>query len=232
MLNGLCKLGRFREAVGIWQKMVQNGCQPDKFSYATLIHGLCEQGSIEGAYRIYVAMVESGVEADLVTHNSLLDGFCKLGRLDDARKIWNLMEDGKHGRNIVSYNTWIGGLCRAKLAEEAISVWTGMKVNAFCDPDSITCGTLIHGLCEIGCVNRALVVLEEMEEGGGALDVVAYSSIISGLCAEGREKLEEAVCVFDRMLKRGCKPSTHTYNSLINAFCRAFRFEDAFADIC
>jgi pentatricopeptide repeat protein len=49
MLDGLCKLGKFKLATDMWSRMVINGHRPDFFSYSILFNWLCNSGNIDGA---------------------------------------------------------------------------------------------------------------------------------------------------------------------------------------
>ena len=58
-------------------------------------------------------------------------------------------------------------------------------------------------------------------------DAVTYSSIINGLCKEGR--LFEGYLLFREMEKMGMNPNHVTYSTLIHYFLREGRFLNSFA---
>ncbi|KAI7997498.1 Pentatricopeptide repeat-containing protein [Camellia lanceoleosa] len=56
-----------------------------------------------------------------------------------------------------------------------------------------------------------------MNDKGVSLDVVAYSSLIQGLCQQRR--LTEAYDIFQEMWRSDLPPNECTYTTLINAYC-------------
>lgn len=50
------------------------------------------------------------------------------------------------------------------------------------NPNTITYGTLVNGLCKVGKTNEAIGLLRKMDEQNLELDVVLYSTIIDSLC--------------------------------------------------
>jgi pentatricopeptide repeat protein len=61
-------------------------------------------------------------------------------------------------------------------------------------------------------------MLHEMLDKGHNPNIITFTSIIDGLCKEG--KLQEALWLLDVMVQIGHQPNEITYNTLINEFCK------------
>ena len=51
-------------------------------------------------------------------------------------------------------------------------------------PNVITCGTIVNGLCEIGQTGMAIRLLRKLEKGNFEQNVVLYNMIIDSLCKD------------------------------------------------
>ncbi|KAM3340767.1 hypothetical protein P3S68_028401 [Capsicum galapagoense] len=188
--------GKFNEGLELWNRMKRNAQKMNLFTCCALIHGLCELGNVNGAERIFKKMIETGLSPDVVVYGALLNGYCKVGEIKKCFELWEVMgiEDC---RNVTSYNILMRGLFENRMVDEAISIWKLMGENGN------------------GSLNKALNVLQAENEGERCVDLYAYSSIVNGLCREGR--LDEATAMLDLMAKQGCTLSSHVCNALIKA---------------
>lgn len=51
-----------------------------------------------------------------------------------------------------------------------------------CEPDVVTYGAVVNGVCKRGNVDLALVLLKNMDKGKIKVGVVIYTTVIDGLC--------------------------------------------------
>ena len=69
------------------------------------------------------------------------------------------------------------------------------------EPDVITCGTIVNGLCKIGQTGVAIRLLRKIEKRNFAQTVVLYSKIINSL---SKDKLvTETLNLFSEMMSKG-----------------------------
>ncbi|PKI60583.1 hypothetical protein CRG98_019059 [Punica granatum] len=78
-----------------------------------------------------------------------------------------------------------------------------------------------HYVAAIGLIKRWMSLLEKWEGRICRVNVVAYSTVVDGLCKEGKSL--EALKLFNRMVDRGVEPNIVT---LIHAMCSAGQWED------
>lgn len=60
MIDGMCKAGKFDNAVGFWREMVGKGLRPDNKACCSLVIGLCEGGNVDLAYELVVEVTKGG----------------------------------------------------------------------------------------------------------------------------------------------------------------------------
>nr|CAB3465338.1 unnamed protein product [Digitaria exilis] len=115
------------------------------------------------------------------------------------------------------FTTAAAALSSASEPGAAIAVLNAMA-NDGVAPDAVACTVLVGVYaCRLQWFDEAYEVVRWMADNGVALDVVTYSTLISGLCSAGR--VAEALGVLDLMLEQGCQPNAHTYTPIVHAYC-------------
>lgn len=61
--------------------------------------------------------------------------------------------------------------------------------------NAITYRTLIHGFCQVGNINGALDIFQEMISSGVYPDTITIRNMLTGLCS--KEELERAVAMLE-----------------------------------
>lgn len=64
--------------------MVQEGHDPDVFTYNIVVNCLCKNGQLEEAKEILNQMVDQGCLLDVTTFNTLIAALCTWNRLEEA----------------------------------------------------------------------------------------------------------------------------------------------------
>lgn len=101
----------------------------------------------------------------------IIDSHCKERRIDAALDLIEAMTIRGLKPNIVTYNPSICGLCHSSQWSEAIKLFE--KMDAF---------------SKEGRMQETLAIFSQLIRRDLCLDVVTYSSIISGLCLSGQLK--------------------------------------------
>ncbi|KAJ4831200.1 hypothetical protein Tsubulata_007576 [Turnera subulata] len=174
-------------------EMPVRNCDPDLYTYSTLMDGLCREDRIEEAVSLLDEMQIEGCFPNPVSFNVLINGLCKKGDLARAAKLVDNMFLKGCVPNQVTYNTLIHGLCLKGKLDKAISLLDRM-VSSKCMPNGVTYGTVINGLVRQRRAMDGVRVVISMEERG-------YHSSIS-----------RAVDLLNNMLDRGCDPDLVTCN--------------------
>ncbi|KAH6761062.1 Pentatricopeptide repeat superfamily protein [Perilla frutescens var. frutescens] len=77
-------------------------------------------------------------------------------------------------------------------------------------PDKVSCTAMISGFSQVGLINEALKVFEQMQEAGHVLDDVVLVTVLSTCLGHGR--LDDACCLFAKIPK----PNVVAWNVMIS----------------
>ncbi|GFY84977.1 hypothetical protein Acr_03g0017510 [Actinidia rufa] len=93
------------------------------------------------------------------------------------------------------------------------------------EPDSVTVGTLVKGMCMVGEVMNAVKLFDKMSEKGVEGEVFTYGILINGLCKSRETGL--ALELHRKMLKRNGKANVLTYSMIIESLCKGGLINEA-----
>ncbi|KAI3446347.1 hypothetical protein Pfo_003012 [Paulownia fortunei] len=245
-LLGLVRNGKFLEAQTVLKEMADDGPQPNAYSYNILIDGLCKNDMLPDARRVVSLMITGGVSPDVATYSTLLQGYCRKGKKVEANKVLNEMIRGGCSPNTYTCNILLHSLWREGKIAEAERLM--QKMNERGDGlDTVSCNIVIDGLCRSGKLDKAVEIVSEMWTHGSAAlgnlgnsyiglvdenrkeclpDMITYSTIINGLCRDGR--LEEAKKKFIEMLGRNLCPDSTVYDIFLYNLCKRGKISSAF----
>ncbi|XP_047310402.1 pentatricopeptide repeat-containing protein At3g16010 [Impatiens glandulifera] len=211
------KTGKIDKALSLVQEMRRSGCPPTVYTYTELIKGMGKARRFEEAYELFVKMLEEGCKPDVVLLNNVINLLGKAGRISEAVKLFEEMEETFGCTpNVVTYNTVIKAAFDCKCpTSEAISWFERMKANDIV-PSSFTYSILIDGFCKTNRLEKALILLEEMDEKGFPPCPAAYCSLINAL---GKANRYEAANELFQELKENCgSSSSRVYAVMIKHF--------------
>ncbi|RLM66527.1 hypothetical protein C2845_PM16G21690 [Panicum miliaceum] len=79
-------LSRPQEVLGLFEKMLERGCQPRMDTYVMLIKRFGRWGFLRPVFIVWKAMEEQGLSPDAFAYNALIDALLQKGMVDMARK--------------------------------------------------------------------------------------------------------------------------------------------------
>ncbi|XP_052176845.1 pentatricopeptide repeat-containing protein At4g25270, chloroplastic [Diospyros lotus] len=236
LISGYAELGLYEDAMALYFQMVEEGVEPDGFTFPRVLKACSGIGSIRVGEEVHRQVVRCGFWGDGFVLNALVDMYAKCGDIVKARRVFDKIAS----RDVVSWNSMLTGYSCHGLSAEAMDIFRQMIQNG-CEPDTIsistvlTCvssslllGTQVHGwMLRRGLewnlsVANSLIVLysnhdkldharwlfDEMPE----RDVVSWNSIISAHCKD-----PEALNYFSRMESVGALPDSITFVCLLSA---------------
>ncbi|KAI9072341.1 hypothetical protein K1719_045704 [Acacia pycnantha] len=115
------------EAIEVYNKMKEEGVEPDLVTYNTLIFGLSKAGRVKEAKKFLGIMADVGHFPDEVTYTSLMNGMCREGNALGALALLEEMEAKGCSPNSCTYNTLLHGLCKSRMLDKAIELYGLMK---------------------------------------------------------------------------------------------------------
>ena len=121
----------------VLQAMLKSSLQPDKVTYATLIHGWVEIKNMPRAQIVLETMLKANVRPDKIIFGTLLSGF---GRVRDAEGILFILESARQHQAALQtrqFNLAIWGLTVCKRPQESCHIFRQM-IHQGHAPDSQT----------------------------------------------------------------------------------------------
>ncbi|KAL3624734.1 hypothetical protein CASFOL_031402 [Castilleja foliolosa] len=158
------------------------------------------------------------------TYAAIMDVYAENGLCSEAEGLFY----GKcEQKDVLEYNVMIKAYGKAGLYDKAVSLFRGMR-NQGTWPDECTYNSLIQMLAGGDLVEqaeKARVFLAEMQESGFKPNCSTFSAVISSFAK--KNKLLEAVDVYEEMLRTDVEPNEVVYGSLIDGFAENGDFEEA-----
>ncbi|KAG4955384.1 hypothetical protein JHK85_041764 [Glycine max] len=215
-------------------------CLPTVFTHTEFIRGMGKSRRVEDAYMIYKNMLKDGCKPDVILMNNLINILGRSDCLRDAIKLFDEMKLLNCAPNVVTYNTIIKSLFEAKASPSEASSWFERMKKDGIFPSSFTSSILIDGYSKTNQVEKALLLLEEMDEKGFPPCPAAYCSLINTLgvakcydvanelsqelkencrCSSA-QRVDEAFSLFRTMEENGCTPDINSHNIILNGLAR------------
>ncbi|CAN8245931.1 unnamed protein product [Cochlearia groenlandica] len=210
LIKALCRNEATVDAgLKIFHEMPKRGCDPDSYTYGTLISGFCRFGRIEEAKKLFKEMVDKDCAPTVVTYTSLIHGLCGSKNVEEAMRYLEEMKSKGIEPNVFTYSSLMDGLCKDGRSSQAMELYE-MMIAKGCRPNMVTYSTLITGLCKEQKLQEAVELLDRMNLQGLKPDAGLYGKVISGFCAVS--KFREAANFLDEMILGGITPNRLTWN--------------------
>lgn len=214
-----------REAVKVFEEMQKAGYEPDRVTYCTLIDIHAKGGYLEVAMDLYTRMQEVGLSPDTFTYSAMVNCLGKGGHLAAAYKLFCEMVEHGCTPNLVTYNIMIALQAKARNYENVVKLYKDMQVAGF-RPDKITYSIVMEVLGHCGHLDEAEAVFIEMRH-DWAPDEPVYGLLVDLWGKAGN--VDKALGWYHAMLQDGLQPNVPTCNSLLSAFLKINRFQDAYS---
>ncbi|XP_062009806.1 pentatricopeptide repeat-containing protein At5g39350 [Rosa rugosa] len=242
MISGYFRNGCAREALSVFEWMMNEGVEPD---CATLVSLLPVIGSLRSKVlgrRVHAFVEEKGLGKNLALRNALVDMYIKCGSMNEAQAVFEHMGE----RDVVTWSTVINGYILSGEPRGALALCWLMQCEGV-KPNSVTiasllsaCGSLHllkQGKCLHGWTIRqklesdvmVVTALIDMYSKSSCIDqsfqvfaktskkkTVPWNSIISGCIHNSLAR--EAIELFKQMLVEAVQPNEATLNSLLPAY--------------
>ncbi|KAJ7298442.1 hypothetical protein O6H91_Y582200 [Diphasiastrum complanatum] len=249
MIAGYAQNGLGKESLALYEKMKQEGVQPDNVTFVLLLKACASLAALEQGKQLHSDIIKRGFQSDVIVGSALVDMYAKCGCTEDARELFTSTSE----RDVVSWNAMIDGYAQNGLGKEALALYDQMKQEGM-QPDLITfvvllkaCAslaaleqgkqlhsdiikrgfqsdvivgsTLVDMYAKCGCTEDARELFNNMSE----RNVVSWTAMIAGYAQNGLGK--EALALFEQMQREGLTPNEVTYICVLSA-CAQSRLVD------
>ncbi|CAJ2632290.1 unnamed protein product [Trifolium pratense] len=203
MIHGFVKVGDLSSARGVFDSMPKKNV----VSFTTMIDGYAKAGDMAASRFLF----EQAAEKDIVAWSALISGYVQNGQPNQALEVFHEMESMNVKPDefilvaLMSATSQLGHLERAKwvdsyVSNSSVDVQQDHVITALLDMNA-KCGNM----------ERAFKLFQEMPR----RDLVSYCSMIQGFSIHGHG--EDAVKLFDMMLKEGIIPDEAAFTIVLTA---------------
>ncbi|PSR94803.1 Pentatricopeptide repeat-containing protein precursor [Actinidia chinensis var. chinensis] len=225
LIHGFVKESKVDEAIQLFDKMRKLGFAHDISIYGLLMEGLCKNKELEKALYLYSEMKELGIYPDVKILTKLMLSF------PEERQILKLVEEmqdelGEEAM-ILLYNSVLNGLVTNGSVDKAYSLLRAMmgdegngdvemdellRIKKPVRPNTSSFEVVISGLCQIGQLDIALGLFQDMDRINCKGSLLLYNNLIDSL--SNSDRVEECYKIMREMKKSGFQPTQFTYNSI------------------
>ncbi|RDX87603.1 Pentatricopeptide repeat-containing protein, chloroplastic, partial [Mucuna pruriens] len=215
LIAAYCQNNLVDEAFSILDEMRNlPHCQPDIFTYSTLIEALVDALRFEMVELLYEEMVKRSIMPNTLTQNIVLGGYGKAGRFDQMEKIVSSMMDSNTCKpDVCTMNTVIR-VFGEKGEIDMMEKWYEKFCSFGMQPQRSTFNILIAAYGNKRMYDKMSSVMQCMRKVKCPWTTSTYNNVIEAFAAIG--DAENMECAFDQMCAERLKADTKTFCCLIN----------------
>ncbi|KAJ1403024.1 Tetratricopeptide-like helical domain superfamily [Sesbania bispinosa] len=230
LLTAYCRSNLLDEAFSILNEMKNLPlCQPDVFTYSTLIKACVDAFKFELVELLYQEMAGRSITPNTVTQNIVLSGYGKAGKFDQMEKVLSSMLQSTTCKpDVWTMNTIISVF--ANMGQiDMMEKWYEKFRNFGIEPETRTFNILIGAYGKKRMYDKMSSVMEYMRKLQFPWTTSTYNNVIEAFSDVGDAKNMEYT--FDQMRSEGMKADTKTFCCLINGFANAGLFHKVISSV-
>nr|XP_043608482.1 pentatricopeptide repeat-containing protein At1g05750, chloroplastic-like [Erigeron canadensis] len=221
IIRGYAGSGSFRDALQLFDEMLQRGTIPDEYSYCYVISACARGKVLRFGETVHGRVLVSGFCGNVFLGTNLVNFYAGFGKGEDLRKVF----DGMSVRNVVTLNTLLGGYVKCCDIDGAKRVFKEMP-----ERNVISWTTLVSGCVDSGECKEALCLFREMLRECMELDHVTLVAALSACAEIGDLKMGRWIHSYiDRswdIKKKEC--SVRLNNALLHMYAGCGVIDDAY----
>ncbi|RIA85100.1 hypothetical protein C1645_831312 [Glomus cerebriforme] len=216
MMNGYVKEKKLEKTLHLLELMQRSGIKPNLITYNLLLHLFAILKAQNEAEQTFKDMKEAGIFPD---HSSYHGVILSCAKNNDYEKCFYYLEHMiRYGiyPNIYHYSIVMSACVKSGYARGAIELYGRMIYVSKIKPNAIILTILMCAWSQLKSPNsNDLDRIFENIKKYDVPDLIAYTALINAKTKQ--LKLEEAILVYQQMLKDDIKPNVYTYTTLIDA---------------
>lgn len=241
MLKGYARNSSLNDGLSFFVRMKYDAVKPVVYNFTYLLKVCGDNSELQTGKEIHAHLITNGCSLNLFAMTGVVNMYAKCRLVDEAYKMFDRMPE----RDLVSWNTIIAGYAQNGKAKTALELVMRMQEEGQ-RPDSVTIVTILPASADMGSLRigksvHAYIIrssyeslvnistaLVDMYSKCGAVgtsrlifdkmrtkNVISWNSMIDGYVQSGDS--EEAMALFDNMLKEGISPSNVTVMEALHA---------------
>ncbi|THG07002.1 putative pentatricopeptide repeat-containing protein At5g43820 [Camellia sinensis] len=160
MISNFISVGDFDESKRYYESMLSNNCKPNMDTYTTLITGFLKARKVADAIEMFDEMLSRGFIPMSGTVTSFIEPLCSYGPPHAALMIYKKARKVGCSVSLVAYKLLLMRLSRFGKCGMLLSIWDEMQKNGH-SSDMEVYEYVISGLCNVGQLENAVLVMEE-----------------------------------------------------------------------
>lgn len=200
-------------ALDAYHEMIAKGLEPDEDILKAIVASCAKDGKWAVALNMFRKMLESGIKPSVISYNSVINCLGKAGEDAFAFKVYELMKLSGLTPDVYTWSALLSALYKSKRYADALRLFESFRAlsvsQSYCQLYNIA----LMSCQRLGCWERSLQLLWQMEKSGMEMSTVSYNHAIRA--CETARKPEIALQVYQHMIDQKQIPDTFTYLSLI-----------------
>ncbi|KAF3432452.1 hypothetical protein FNV43_RR27192 [Rhamnella rubrinervis] len=160
MISNFISVGDFDEVMKYYKGMLSNNCEPDIDTYTKLITVFLKARKVADALEMFDEMLARGVFPPTGTITSYIKILCSYGPPHAAMMVYRKAKAVGCGISSSAYKLLLMRLSRFGKCGMLLSIWNEMQECGY-SSDAEVYEYVINGLCNIGQLENAVLVMEE-----------------------------------------------------------------------
>ncbi|KAK6917404.1 Pentatricopeptide repeat [Dillenia turbinata] len=204
------EIDRFRTKHGIYEEAVHRLAVKKKFQW---IEEILEH------QKTFKDISKEGFTVRLISL------YGKSGMFEHAVKVFDEMPDLKCERSIKSFNALLGACADSKKYDKIDEYFRGLSSKLSIKPDLISYNTVIKAYRDMGSLDSASLMLDEMEKNGIEPDLITFNTLLHGFYENNR--FDDGEKLWARMEEKNVIPDVSSYRSRLHGLVNGKRMSDA-----
>ncbi|GMJ14625.1 Ribosomal Pentatricopeptide Repeat Protein 3b [Hibiscus trionum] len=201
-----CEYSRFRTRGGIYEDIVRRLASAGRFRW---IEEILED------QKKYDDISKEGFAARLIHL------YGRSGMYEQAYKVFDEMPN----KGLLSFNALMGACVNAKKFDKVDGFFKELPAKLSIEPDLVSYNTVIKAFCEMGSLDSARLMLDEMEKKGVQPDVITFNTLLHNFYKNGR--VDDGEKIWGKMVEKNVEPDIRSYNAKLLGFATEKRMKEA-----
>ncbi|XP_015579664.2 pentatricopeptide repeat-containing protein At2g01510, mitochondrial [Ricinus communis] len=194
MLSGYTQNGQASEALFLFDKMRDSGCEPNSVTALIMVAACAYLGSRHLGGKFHDFILDSKMKIDMNLRNALINMYAKCGDLKTAVEMFNDVHPSE--RNVSSWNVLISGYGMHGHGKEALRLYSRMQEESV-EPNHITFTSILSACSHAGLIDEGRKCFADMPKLSVTLELKHYACMVDMLGRAGL--LQEALDLIKEM---------------------------------
>ncbi|KXN92293.1 hypothetical protein AN958_08524 [Leucoagaricus sp. SymC.cos] len=226
MIQSHLQSGNLTAVAEILDQMRKEGSVPNAVVYTNIITALGRYHNPSTAEGIFKRALRDKVEPDQAMVGALMNSYVEAGHWEEAITLFKSLDENKNTSsihlNIEMYNITLKAYVIMGAPFRLVAtLFEQLDADENVKPNEITFALLLQSACDSGYMHAAMDIFKEMDRRArsGARSLInpyVFTILMSGFLRKGNK--DEAMKVYEEMLRRGIQPTSVTFNTVLSYY--------------